>query len=176
MLLRFWTSRIVTIGSANIPQTKLGLVLEEEVTAPSVPKSDRGEEFGLGFSDGLLRASLMVVWELMGPSWCPGPDADSILRATRDVQRELNAECDLRDLDITYNVMIAASGSGGEDRVELPGWGPEDWVEPGGCLVEVCGLEGHVCGGSGLCEGPGETAQAVDDIVWESRDESKDGG
>ena len=34
VLLRIWTSRIVTIKSANNPQTKLGLVLEEEVTAP----------------------------------------------------------------------------------------------------------------------------------------------
>ena len=31
--------------------------------------------------------------------------------------------------------------------MELPGWGPEDWVKPGSCLAEVCGLEGHVCGG-----------------------------
>ena len=51
MLLKFWTSRIVTIKSATNPQTKLGLVLEEEVTAPSVPKSDKRVEFGLGFSD-----------------------------------------------------------------------------------------------------------------------------
>ena len=51
MLLRFWTSRIVTIKSVNNPQAKLGLVLEEEVTAPSVPKSDKRVEFGLGFSD-----------------------------------------------------------------------------------------------------------------------------
>ena len=28
----------------------------------------------------------------------------------------------------------------------MPGWGPEDWVKPGSCLAEVCGLEGHVCG------------------------------
>ena len=61
VLLRFWTSRIVTIKSANNPQTKFGLVLEEEVTAPSVPKSDRRVEFGLGFSDELLRTSLMAV-------------------------------------------------------------------------------------------------------------------
>ena len=67
MLLRFWTSRIVTIKSANNPQTKLGLVFEEEVTAPSLPKSDKRVEFGLGFSDELLRTSLMVVWELMRP-------------------------------------------------------------------------------------------------------------
>ena len=101
VLLRFWTSRIVTIKTVNNPQAKLGLVLEEEVTAPSVPKSDKRVEFGLGFSDELLKTSLMAVWELMKPSWCPSPNADSILRAT-------------------YY---------------------------GSCLVEVCGLEGHVCGG-----------------------------
>ena len=43
--------------------------------------------------------------------------------------------------------MITASRSNGEDKVELPGWGPEDWFKPGSCLVEVCGLEGQVCGG-----------------------------
>ena len=90
VLLRFWTSRIVTIKSVNNPQAKLGLVLEEEVTAPSVPKSDKRVEFGLGFSDALMRTSLMAVWELMRPSWCPSPNADSILRATQDVQRELS--------------------------------------------------------------------------------------
>ena len=142
VLLRFWTTRIVTIKSAANPQTKLGLVLEE----PSVPKSDKRVEFGLGFSDELLKTSLMVVWKLMRPSWYPSPHADSILRATEDVQRELNADCNLRDLNIIYNVMTTASRSNGEDKVELPGWGPEDWVKPGSCLAEVCGLEGHVCG------------------------------
>ena len=116
-----WTSRIVTIKSATKPQMKLGLVLEEEVTAPSVPKSNKRVEFGSGFSDELLRTSLMAVWELMRPSWCPSPNTDSILRATQDVQRELNADCNLRDLNIIYNVMITASRSNGEDKVELPG-------------------------------------------------------
>ena len=81
VLLRFWTSRIATIRSAASQQTKLGLVLEEKVAAPSLPKSDSRLEFGLGFSDELLRTSLMVVWELMKPSWCPSPNCDSILRA-----------------------------------------------------------------------------------------------
>ena len=147
VLLRFWTSRIATIRSAASQQAKLGLVLEEKVTAPSVPKSDNRVEFGLGFSDEPLRTSLMVVWELMKPSWCPSPNADSKLRATQYVQRELNSDCKLRDLNIIYNVMTTASKSNGEDKVELPGWGPEDWVKPGSCLAEVCGLEGHVCGG-----------------------------
>ena len=68
VLLRFWTSRFATIGSAANQQTKLGLVLEGKVTATSVPRSGNRVEFGLGFSDELLRTSLMVVWELMKPS------------------------------------------------------------------------------------------------------------
>ena len=77
VLLRFWTSRIATIRSAANRQTRLGLVLEEKTTAPSVPEPDKRVEFGLGFSDELLRTSLMVVWELMRPSWCPSPNAES---------------------------------------------------------------------------------------------------
>ena len=49
VFLRFWTSRIATIRSAANQKTKLGLVLEEKVTEPSVPKSDNRVEFGLGF-------------------------------------------------------------------------------------------------------------------------------
>ena len=87
VLLRFWTSRIATIRGAANQQTRLGLILEEKVAAPLVPKSDKRVEFGLGFSDELLRTSLMVVWELLKPSWCPSLNADSLLRATQDVQR-----------------------------------------------------------------------------------------
>ena len=117
------------------------------MTAPSVPKSDNRVEFGLGFSDELLRTSLMVVWELMKLIWCPSFNADSILRATQNVQRELNSSVNLRDLNIIFNLMTTASKSNGEDKVELPGWEPEDWVKPGSCLAEVSGLEGHICGG-----------------------------
>ena len=87
VLLSFWMSRIATIRSAINQQTKLGLVLEEKVSAPSVPKSDNRVEFGLRFSDELLRTSLMALWDLMKLSWCPSSNADSILRATQDVQR-----------------------------------------------------------------------------------------
>ena len=146
-MLRFWTSKIATIRSAANQQTRLGLVLEERMAATSVPKSDKRVDFGLRFSDELLRTSLMVLWELMKPSSFPSHNADSILRATQDVQRELNSNCNLRDLNIIYNVMTTASKSNGEDQVELPVWGPENWVKPGSCLAEVCGLEFHVCGG-----------------------------
>ena len=51
VLLRFWRSRSAKIRNAANQQVKLGLVLEEKVTAPSVPNSDNRVEFGLGFSD-----------------------------------------------------------------------------------------------------------------------------
>ena len=89
--------------------------------APSVPKSDKRVEFGLGVSDELLRTSLMVLWELKKPSWCPSPNANSILRATQDVQKEQNSDCKLRVLYIIYNLMTTATKSNGEDKVELPG-------------------------------------------------------
>ena len=123
VMLRFWTTRIATIKSAVNPQTKLGLVLEERVAAPSVPEYDKRVEFGLEFSDELLRTSLMVVWELIRPSWCPSPTADSILQATQDVQRELNSDCNLRDLDSMYNVMTTASKSNRVARLGTRGLG-----------------------------------------------------
>ena len=68
------------------------------------------------------------------------------MRAIQDVQRELNSDCNLRDLNIIYNLVTTASKSNKGNNVELPGWGPEDWVEPGSCLAKVCRLEGHLCG------------------------------
>ena len=146
VLLRFWRSRITTTRSAANQQAKLGLVLDEKVTAPLVPKSDNRMEIGTGLSDELLRTSLMVVWKLMKPS-TPSPNADSILRATQNVQRELNSDCNLRDLNIIFNLMTTAPKSIRQNNVELLGWGPEDWVKPGSCLAKVWGLEGHMCGG-----------------------------
>ena len=83
----------------------------------------------------------------MKPSWCPSPNADSIVRATHDVQRELHSDCNLRDLNIIYNLMTTASKSNRENNVELPGRRKEDWVKPSSCLAKVCGVEGHICGG-----------------------------
>ena len=73
----------------------------------------------------------MVVWELMKPSWCPSPNADSILRAIKDVQREIKADCNLLDLKIIYNLMTTDSRINRENSVELPGWVPEDWFTSG---------------------------------------------
>ena len=62
------------------------------------------------------------------------------------MHRELKSDCNLRDLNIIYNLMMIASKSNGEDIVELTGW-EEDWVKPGSRLAEVFRLEGHICEG-----------------------------
>ena len=53
-------------------------------------------------------------------------------------ERRLNADC---------NLMTTASRSNRENSSELPGWGPEEWIKPGGFLAKVCGVEVHTCGG-----------------------------
>ena len=59
----------------------------------------------------------------------------------------MNAECNLRNPIIIYNLITTAYRSNREKSVELPGWGPEDWVIPGSCLAKVCGLKVNVYGG-----------------------------
>ena len=61
VLLRFWTSRIATIRSAGNQQAKLGLVLEERVTAPSVPKSDNGQPGRIWI--GILRRTANIKFD-----------------------------------------------------------------------------------------------------------------
>ena len=146
LLFIIWMSRISTIKKNTSQQVSLALVLEEKVTSPSVPKSDSHVELGLGFSDGLSRTSLMTVWELMKSSWCSSPNADVILRATQNIERESNSECNLRDLKMMHNLMTEASRSSREKTVELPGWRTEDLVEPVSCLARTCGIEGRLCG------------------------------
>ena len=43
--------------------------------------------------------------------------------------------------------MTTSSKSNGKGEVELPGWGPEEWVKPSSCLAKFYGLEDHICGG-----------------------------
>ena len=84
VLLRFSLSRTSTIRSIVSQQVKLGLVLEEKVNAPSIPKSET--EWSLD-CDSQMGTILMIVWEFLIPQWCPSRNADSVLRATQDLQR-----------------------------------------------------------------------------------------
>ena len=70
-----------------------------------------------------------------------------IRRASKNVEKESNADCNLRDLNTMHNLMTEASWSNREKTAELPGWGPEVWIKPGSCHARTRGLQRHVCGG-----------------------------
>ena len=85
--LRFLLSRMPMRRNIASQQVKLRPVLEEKLTALPIPKYDTTMKIALGFWDELLSASLIIMWELMKSSWCPSPNAYSILQATQVAQR-----------------------------------------------------------------------------------------
>ena len=95
----------------------------------------------LGTSHLILGDSLVRVLSNLRTSW-----VTTVMAFGGATIAQLYRMVELMNPGKIPNVMITASKSKGEDKVELPGWGPEDWVKPGSCLAEVCGLEGHVCG------------------------------
>ena len=72
-------------------RVQLVLILQEEVPAPSILKSDCKVEFGLGFADELLNKPKS--------SWCP------IVRETQDNEKEVIAHCNLRDLNTIHSLV-----------------------------------------------------------------------
>ena len=78
VVLDFWVERVKQIGMLMMEQPKLGIVLEERVVEPSVPELKGQVSFDCGSWDGPLKTSLVTMWELMKPSWCPHPNAGLI--------------------------------------------------------------------------------------------------
>ena len=78
IVLNFWVERIKETGMLMVEQPKLGIILEERVVEPSVPELKGQVSFDCGSWDGPLKTSLVTMWELMKPSWCPHPNAGLI--------------------------------------------------------------------------------------------------
>ena len=72
-----------------VEQPKLGIILEERVVKPSVPGQKGQVNFDCGSWHGPLKTSLLTIWELMKPSWCPHPNAGLIWDMTADVTLDL---------------------------------------------------------------------------------------
>ena len=84
-VLNFWVERIKEIGMLMVEQPKLGIILEERVVEPSIPELKGQVSFDCVSWDGPLKTSLVVMWELMKPSWCPHPNAGLIWDMTADI-------------------------------------------------------------------------------------------
>ena len=78
IVLNFWVERIKEIGMLMVEQPNLGIILEERVVKPSIPELKGQVSFDCGSWDGPLKTSLVAMWELMKPSWCPHPNAGLI--------------------------------------------------------------------------------------------------
>ena len=146
-VLNFWVERIKEIGVLMVEQPKLGIILEERVVEPSIPELKGQVSFDCGSWDGPLKTSLVVMWELMKPSWCPHPNAGLIWDMTADVILERDDDASLHDLAMIHHLLsMRLMKKKSNPSTELSEEGTSsDWLEQGTCLAQHSGMEGHVC-------------------------------
>ena len=105
IVLNFWVERIKETGMLMVEQPKLGIILEERVVEPSVPELKGQVSFDCGSWDGPLKTSLVTMWELMKPSWCPHPNAGLIWDMTADITLDLDDDASLHDLAMIHHLL-----------------------------------------------------------------------
>ena len=105
-VLDFWVERVKETGMLMVEQPKLGIVLEERVVETSVPELKGQVSFDCGSWDGPLKTSLVTMWELMKPSWCPHPNAGLIWDMTADITLDLDDDASLHDLAMIHHLLV----------------------------------------------------------------------
>ena len=147
IVLNFWVERIKETGMLMVEQPKLGIILEERVVEPSVPELKGQVSYDCGSWDGPLKTSLVTMWELMKPSWCPHPNAGLIWDMTADITLDLDDDASLHDLAMIHHLLAMKSTKRKSNpSTELPEESPSsDWLKQGTCLAQQSRMEGHVC-------------------------------
>ena len=145
IVLNFWVERIKETGMLMVEQPKLGIILEERVVEPSVPELKGQVSFDCESWDGPLKTSLVTMWELMKPSWCPRPNAGLIWYMTADIT--LDDDASLHDLAMIHHLLaMRLTKRKSNPSTELSEEGPSsNWLKLGTCLAQHSGMEGHVC-------------------------------
>ena len=130
-----------------VEQRKLGIVLEERVVEPSVPELKGQVSFDCGSSDGPLKTSLVTMWELMKPSWCPHSNAGLIWDLTADFTLDLDDDASLYDLAMIHHLLAMRVTKQKNNPSTEPSEGnpSSDYLRQGTCLAPSSGMEGHVC-------------------------------
>ena len=72
---------------------------------PSVSELKGQVSFECGSWDGPLKSSLLTMWELMKPSWCPHPNASLIWDMTTDIVLDLDDDASLHDLAMIHHLL-----------------------------------------------------------------------
>ena len=147
IVLDFWVERVKETGMLMVEQPKLGIVLEERVVEPSVPELKGQVSFDCGSWDGPLKTSLVTMWELMKPSWCPHPNAGSIWDMTADITLDLDNDAILHDLAMIHHLLAMSVTKQKNNPSMEPSEGSpsSDWLRKSTCLALSSGMDGHVC-------------------------------
>ena len=147
IVLDFWVERVKETGMLMVEQPKLGFVLEERVFEPSVPELKGQVSFDFGSWDGPLKTSLVTMWELMKPSWCPHPNAGLIYDMTADIMLDLDDDASLHDLAMIHHLLAMRVTNERKNPSTEPceGSASSDWLRQGTCLAHNSGMDGHVC-------------------------------
>ena len=93
------------MGTVTSEQLQLGVILEERVIEPSIPQLEGEVSFECGSLDGPLKTSLVTMWELIKPSWCPNPNAGRIWDLTAETELEENNDESLHDLAMIHHLL-----------------------------------------------------------------------
>ena len=147
IVLDFRVERVKETGMLMVEQPKLGIVLEERVVEPSVPELKGQVSFDCDSWDGPLKTSLVTMWELMKPSWCPHPNAGLIWDMTADITLDLDNDASLHDLAMIHHLlaMRVTKQKNNPSTEPSEGTASSDWLRQGTCLAHYSGMDGHVC-------------------------------
>ena len=115
------------MGTVTSEQLQLGVILEERVIEPSTPQLEGQVSFECGSWDGPLKTSLLTMWELMKPSWCPNP----IWGVTAEIELEENDDKSLHDLAMIHHLLALKITRQDEEQPTDPSEGnsPSDWMK-----------------------------------------------
>ena len=146
MAFDFWVERVKETGMLMVEQPKLGIILEERVVETSVPELKGQVSFGCGSWEGPLMTSLVTMWELMKPSWCPHSNAGLTWDMTADVTLDLDDDASLHDLAMIHHLMALkiTEQKSGPSTEQAEGNPSGDWLRQGTCLAYSSGMDGHV--------------------------------
>ena len=143
VILDFLVDRVREIGMIKSEQLQLEISFDEHVVEPLGPKLEGQVRFECGSWDGPLKTSLVMMWELMKPSWCPNLNADLIWDLTADVELGESDDESLHDLAMIHHLLALKVKKQSEKtptELSLERNFPSIWMRTGECLVASCGL------------------------------------
>ena len=119
---------------------------------PSVPQLEGQVSLECGSWEGLLKTSLVTMWELMKRSWCPNPNAGLIWDLTAEIELEGNDDESLHGLFMIdpFSALKITRQDDKQPTEPSERISHSDWMKESTCLASGCGMEGHVCG-NGHC-------------------------